>query len=232
MAATSTSTPSLRGSSTTRAVYASLAEGLAVPRRVGRDDPREDLGTARGSRRHAVAAVLQGRSTGSRAQTILVDGGMDRAAMNAGEPMSLVNDSRHVLRPVRRRHQRRPVPAYARLREEAPVYHNDRYDFWALSRHDDVEQGARQLADVLQHPQRHPRRHQGRRRAAARRDPVRGPAAAHDAPRADVAGVHARAGWRRSRTRSASSASAASTRSSARAGSTSSPSSPPSCRCG
>ena len=31
-----------------------------------------------------------------------------------------------------------PYPAYARLREEAPIYHNDRYDFWFLSRHEDV----------------------------------------------------------------------------------------------
>jgi cytochrome P450 len=33
-----------------------------------------------------------------------------------------------------------PYPVYARLREEAPAYHNDRYDFWALTRHADVEQ--------------------------------------------------------------------------------------------
>jgi cytochrome P450 len=33
-----------------------------------------------------------------------------------------------------------PYPTYARLREEAPVYHDSRYDFWALSRHADVEQ--------------------------------------------------------------------------------------------
>ena len=32
-----------------------------------------------------------------------------------------------------------PYPAYARLREEAPIYYNERYDFWALSRHDDVQ---------------------------------------------------------------------------------------------
>jgi cytochrome P450 len=32
-----------------------------------------------------------------------------------------------------------PYPTYARLREEAPAYYNDRYDFWALSRHTDVE---------------------------------------------------------------------------------------------
>jgi cytochrome P450 len=32
-----------------------------------------------------------------------------------------------------------PYPTYARLREEAPIYHNAHYDFWALSRHADVE---------------------------------------------------------------------------------------------
>src|SRR3954447_6634921 len=31
-----------------------------------------------------------------------------------------------------------PYPVYERLREEAPVYYNERYDFWALSRHSDV----------------------------------------------------------------------------------------------
>jgi cytochrome P450 len=33
-----------------------------------------------------------------------------------------------------------PYPVYERLREEAPAYYNERYDFWALSRHEDVEQ--------------------------------------------------------------------------------------------
>jgi cytochrome P450 len=32
-----------------------------------------------------------------------------------------------------------PYPVYARLREEAPIYYNDRYDFWALSRYEDVQ---------------------------------------------------------------------------------------------
>jgi cytochrome P450 len=32
-----------------------------------------------------------------------------------------------------------PYPTYARLREEAPIYHNDRYEFWALARHEDVQ---------------------------------------------------------------------------------------------
>jgi len=31
-----------------------------------------------------------------------------------------------------------PFPVYARLLEEAPVYHNDKDDFWALTRHADV----------------------------------------------------------------------------------------------
>jgi cytochrome P450 len=34
-----------------------------------------------------------------------------------------------------------PYPTYARLREEAPAYHNERHDFWVLSRHEDVEKG-------------------------------------------------------------------------------------------
>ncbi len=32
-----------------------------------------------------------------------------------------------------------PYPVWKRLRDEAPLYHNDRYDFYALSRFDDVE---------------------------------------------------------------------------------------------
>src|SRR5215470_12482118 len=34
-----------------------------------------------------------------------------------------------------------PYPAFRRLREEAPLYYNERYDFYALSRFDDVERG-------------------------------------------------------------------------------------------
>ena len=36
-----------------------------------------------------------------------------------------------------------PYPTYARMREEAPAYHNEPYDFWALSRFADVEGGLR-----------------------------------------------------------------------------------------
>jgi cytochrome P450 len=33
-----------------------------------------------------------------------------------------------------------PYPTFARLRDEAPVYYNAQFDFWALSRHAEVEQ--------------------------------------------------------------------------------------------
>jgi cytochrome P450 len=32
-----------------------------------------------------------------------------------------------------------PYPVWKRMRDEAPLYHNERYDFWALSRFGDVE---------------------------------------------------------------------------------------------
>jgi cytochrome P450 len=34
-----------------------------------------------------------------------------------------------------------PYPSFRRLREEAPIYYNDRYDFFAVSRYADVEHG-------------------------------------------------------------------------------------------
>ena len=36
-----------------------------------------------------------------------------------------------------------PYPYYKRLRDEAPLYHNEQLGFWALSRHSDVLQGFR-----------------------------------------------------------------------------------------
>jgi cytochrome P450 len=34
-----------------------------------------------------------------------------------------------------------PYPTYTRLRDEAPIYHNEQFDFWVLSRHHEVERG-------------------------------------------------------------------------------------------
>ena len=32
-----------------------------------------------------------------------------------------------------------PYPVWKRLRDEAPLYYNEKYDFYAISRYDDVE---------------------------------------------------------------------------------------------
>src|SRR6266700_1824248 len=34
-----------------------------------------------------------------------------------------------------------PYPVFKRLREEAPLYYNEEYDFFAVSRYEDVERG-------------------------------------------------------------------------------------------
>src|SRR5438093_13500107 len=36
-----------------------------------------------------------------------------------------------------------PYPVYSRLRDEAPAYHDERLDLWALSRFDDVQAAAK-----------------------------------------------------------------------------------------
>ena len=45
-----------------------------------------------------------------------------------------------------------PYPVWKRLRDEAPVYRNDTYDFWALSRFDDIRGGAYKDTAYLQLP--------------------------------------------------------------------------------
>jgi cytochrome P450 len=42
-----------------------------------------------------------------------------------------------------------PYPRWKAMRDRAPVYHNDRYDFWALSRYDDVELAHRRPGQYL-----------------------------------------------------------------------------------
>lgn len=43
---------------------------------------------------------------------------------------------------------RDPYPTYARLRDEAPVYYNEKVDFWALSRFADVEAALKDFANL------------------------------------------------------------------------------------
>ena len=84
-----------------------------------------------------------------------------------------------------------PYPVFRRLREEAPLYYNEQYDFYAVSRYDDVERGLVDRETLHLRAGRHPRADQGGHRDAARRPHLRGPADAHHPPRPAVAGVHA-----------------------------------------
>ena len=55
--------------------------------------------------------------------------------------MTIANDSRVYYDPYDADISADPFPTYRRLRDEAPIYYNERYDVWALSRHADVEKG-------------------------------------------------------------------------------------------
>src|SRR3954465_7186589 len=55
--------------------------------------------------------------------------------------MSIVHDTGGYFAPYGVGINAAPYPTYTRLRDEAPIYHNERFDFWALSRHADVERG-------------------------------------------------------------------------------------------
>jgi cytochrome P450 len=53
--------------------------------------------------------------------------------------MTVANDTEVYYDPYDVEITANPYPTYARLREDAPIYYNERYDFWALSRYADVE---------------------------------------------------------------------------------------------
>jgi cytochrome P450 len=59
--------------------------------------------------------------------------------LKIGETMAILNQTDVYYDPYDVDITTNPYPTYARLREEAPIYYNSRYDFWALSRHADVE---------------------------------------------------------------------------------------------
>ena len=114
-----------------------------------------------------------------------------------------------------------PYPIWRRMREETPLYYNEKYDFFALSRFDDV----RAASVVWQLPVR--------KGLGARDDPQRGAADEGDDPLRGPAGcttctgpaqprVHARGACTRSSRRSARFCARASTRWSGQGGSTSS----------
>jgi cytochrome P450 len=53
--------------------------------------------------------------------------------------VTIANDSRVYYDPYDASISADPFPTFRRLRDEAPIYYNERYDVWALSRHADVE---------------------------------------------------------------------------------------------
>ena len=53
--------------------------------------------------------------------------------------MTIANDSRVYYDPYDAGISADPFPTFRRLRDEAPIYYNERFDVWALSRHADVE---------------------------------------------------------------------------------------------
>ena len=86
-----------------------------------------------------------------------------------------------------------PYPVFRRLREEAPLYYNEQYDFFAVSRYEDVRARAGRREALHLGAGRNPRDHQGRHRDAAGNADLRRPAGAHHPPQPALARVHAAA---------------------------------------
>src|SRR3546814_428782 len=82
-----------------------------------------------------------------------------------------------------------PYPLWARMREERPLYYNERYDFFAqpLRRRGARLQG---LGHLQLGPGHADRADQGRLRQPAGIDHLRGPARPRRAPQRAVTGVH------------------------------------------
>ena len=69
-----------------------------------------------------------------------------------------------------------PYPIWKRLRDEAPLYHNDKYNFYALSRYEDVSRELMNFGRLSVGPWHHHGHHHERHRLPARSHPVRGSA--------------------------------------------------------
>ena len=93
-----------------------------------------------------------------------------------------------------------PYETYRWLRDDAPVYHNEQYGFWALSRYDDVVAAHRDWKTFSERARRHHRpAHRLRTRRSSRHEHhLPRPARARPAAQAREPGVHA-AGGRRPR---------------------------------
>src|SRR3546814_1581552 len=65
--------------------------------------------------------------------------GAPRAPVEQGAQMSVLSSSDVYYDPYDTGIHADPYPAFARLRDEAPLYYNEPHDFFALSRYEDVE---------------------------------------------------------------------------------------------
>ena len=115
--------------------------------------------------------------------------------------------------PTTTRSRRTPTRRTRRLRDEAPLHHNEEHDFWVLSRHADVARGGPQRGRLLQ---RHGRLARQGRLGPGRPQgdvvPRAGPAAADPAAHAGVERLHAAPGRASSSRRSSGSPTTTSTR--------------------
>ncbi len=62
--------------------------------------------------------------------------------------MQVLGDSRLSYDPYNVEIDVDPYPTYKRLRDEAPLYYNEKFDFWALSRFADVEAALRDVDNL------------------------------------------------------------------------------------
>ena len=67
--------------------------------------------------------------------------GQSAAAENEDNAMKGMSEGSVHWDPYDPKYFANPYPAFRRLREEAPLYYNEQYDFYAVSRFEDVARG-------------------------------------------------------------------------------------------
>ena len=111
-----------------------------------------------------------------------------------------------------------PYPVWKRLRDEAPLYYNEKYEFYAISRYEDVENGLVEWQTYSSAKGSVLEIIKAEIADAARHVHLRGPARPRPAPRHPEPRLHAAAAWPPSSPRSAPTPRARSTRSSGSGG--------------
>ena len=84
-----------------------------------------------------------------------------------------------------------PYPVWKRMRDEQPIYYNDKHDFWAVTRWDDVEAALKDHGRLISSHGTILELIKANIDDAARHGDLRRSAEPHRLPRSDVARVHA-----------------------------------------